>query len=645
MESMHVPPPAPTPPAAQDPATAPAPTVVPDAQPASGEGPAKPASGQAPAKAVNPLASSAIGTLVGLATSHTIDLNASSDSGGKSSAQGTNAWIGGTASFGTRSATDDASQAKFATDGITVGVDRRFSDELALGFGIGYARDRTEIGLDGSRSKADGSSFAGYGSYRPTRSTFVDFMLGYGVINFDSDRFVESVDEFATARRKGRQIFGSIAAGYERRWIDMLVSPYGRLDFAFDKLRQATESGAGLNALTYNGQTQRTTSLAAGLRVESRHETDFGVVTPRARIEYRHDFDGGRAANIQYADGFAGLTYSVTPQGTSRNFLVLGVGTDFQLHRGLSLGIDYQGQRSSGASSTQAIRFQLTQELDGPGLPNLGWTSLPFENPIRVEGGFTFDDNVSRGREGNEKLSDRVYSLNIGLDKTIFPTKYTKLVMTPLLSVDKFHRYTGLGRFSVGAQADLQYRATGEFDATTWGITGRALYDKFESDLRTGSHYSLGLNARKSLTDRIDLFGEVARNVRYGRSAVFDLKDYSGKVVLDYSLGAKGAFYASAEYRKGDLFASGRATLVNLAISDVFVLDDAFPGGDFFAYRLDGRNVLGTVGFNYPLGPRDAIDFSWRRVQSTPSVHPNFDFTGSLRYIDNQYSIVYLMRF
>ena len=63
------------------------------------------------------------------------------------------------------------------------------------------------------------------------------------------------------------------------------------------------------------------------------------------------------------------------------------------------------------------------------------------------------------------------------------------------------------------------------------------------------------------------------------------------------------------------------------------------------AYRLDGHNVLGTLGFNYPLGPRDAIDFSWRRVQSTPSVRPDFDFTGRLRYIDNQYSIVYLLRF
>jgi hypothetical protein len=48
---------------------------------------------------------------------------------------------------------------------------------------------------------------------------------------------------------------------------------------------------------------------------------------------------------------------------------------------------------------------------------------------------------------------------------------------------------------------------------------------------------------------------------------------------------------------------------------------------------------------NYPLGARDAIDLSWRRVQSTPVKRPAFDFTGPRSYIDNQYSLVYLMRF
>jgi hypothetical protein len=54
--------------------------------------------------------------------------------------------------------------------------------------------------------------------------------------------------------------------------------------------------------------------------------------------------------------------------------------------------------------------------------------------------------------------------------------------------------------------------------------------------------------------------------------------------------------------------------------------------------------VLGTLGLNYPLGPRDSVDFSWRRSQATTrrSLGPE---AADLRYVDNLYSLVYLMRF
>ena len=51
------------------------------------------------------------------------------------------------------------------------------------------------------------------------------------------------------------------------------------------------------------------------------------------------------------------------------------------------------------------------------------------------------------------------------------------------------------------------------------------------------------------------------------------------------------------------------------------------------------------MGYNHPLGPRDSVDLSWRRVEVTPQKRPSFDIEGPWRYIDNQYSIVYLMRF
>ena len=89
----------------------------------------------------------------------------------------------------------------------------------------------------------------------------------------------------------------------------------------------------------------------------------------------------------------------------------------------------------------------------------------------------------------------------------------------------------------------------------------------------------------------------------------------------------------------------GRPTLENLSIAEVFVLDDAFPGKGLFAYRFEAKTLVGMLGYNFPLGPRDSIDFSWRHVQSTPTAQPAFESPGSPRYFDNQYSVVYLLRF
>ena len=84
---------------------------------------------------------------------------------------------------------------------------------------------------------------------------------------------------------------------------------------------------------------------------------------------------------------------------------------------------------------------------------------------------------------------------------------------------------------------------------------------------------------------------------------------------------------------------------MNVSIAEVFVADDAFARRPAFAYRFDGETSVGTLGYNLPLGPRDSIDFSWRRVAVHAHAAPGLRVAGSLRYIDNQYSIVYLMRF
>jgi len=536
---------------------------------------------------------------------------------------------------------------KFTTDGISVGADKRMDRKLTLGMGMGYARDKSSIGSDGTNSSANGSSVAGYASYQMDSGNFLDFLLGYGKVTFTTNRYVSAVNEFASATRKGDQLFGSLSFGYEYRKDGLLWSPYGRYEYSYDRLNVGTETGAGTNALSYSSQNLRSSHLAFGMRAQSVHRTDFGVVQPHVRFEYQHGTDASGATSVAYAD-LLDVQYAVAGTSQNSNAVLLGLGSDFLVSDTLRFGLDYQRLRSSGFENYQSINLRLTKTIKGKNdlasLLEEGYgASITRPSGLRVAAGFAFDDNVSRASAKPDKLSDKIYSLNVNQALPFLPTKYTRLTLSGFLDVEKYRTYTGLGHFSVGAQGEYAYRFSGDFGSPTIGIFMRYTADAYESDLRDGSRRSAGVNLRKALTDRINFFMAAANNVRKGRSDVFNTRDNSARMNLDYSLATGHTLYLTGEYRKGDIVSSGQPSLQTLDISSVFARDDVFNNPAFYDYRTKGKTGLTTLGYNLSLGTKDSLDFAWRHVKSTPDMVPAY--ADPLQYIDNQYSFSYLMAF
>ena len=272
-------------------------------------------------------------------------------------------WGAGTLRWGTRNQV--SGDMDFRTDGASVGVDKHVDDALTLGMGMGYARDHSTLGTDGTASTSQGRSMAAYGSYMLSSTIFLDGIVGYETLNFENTRYVASVNDFARAQRTGNQLFGSLAAGYEYRNGGFLLSPYGRLDFVSTRLRAATETGAGLNALNYANQTWHTSQTSAGLRTEFSYQANFGQWRPHARIEYQRSAEKGQQASIAYADLYNGLRYNVAPTTVNSNALVVGLGSDFVLRNGFKFGIDYQTQTAAGKDKSQAVNFKLSKAFGG----------------------------------------------------------------------------------------------------------------------------------------------------------------------------------------------------------------------------------------------------------------------------------------
>ncbi|QUP55242.1 autotransporter domain-containing protein [Ralstonia syzygii] len=250
-------------------------------------------------------------------------------------------WTAGTLDFGFANTSAQRSGFRFTTGGVTAGADYRVSDRLSVGAGFGYGRDSTDIGNAGTKSTGDSYSVALYGSYRPLPTLFVDGVAGFGTLSFDSRRWVTDANDYAQGSRNGHQLFASVSAGYEHRDNVWLISPYGRLSVSESTLDQFSETGAGLNALTYFQQTVTTVSGTLGLRTEYAQKTRWGTFLPYARVEYQHDFNGQSNAGLAYADlASAGPAYYVVGSPYGRDRMQVGLGTKFRTGP-LTFGLDY----------------------------------------------------------------------------------------------------------------------------------------------------------------------------------------------------------------------------------------------------------------------------------------------------------------
>lgn len=271
-------------------------------------------------------------------------------------------WVGGTVRTG-RSNGRGGDGGDFNTDGVTVGSDLQVTPALAVGAGLGYGRDRTDVGENGSRSDGEAFSMMLYASYSPGERLFVDALLGYQLLDYDLRRFVTSDGSFAHARRDGSQWFGSLSFGADLVRGNWLVTPYARIDASSGTLDPYAEDGSALFALRYGDQDVESTTGNGGVRMEMRNTTVWGAWTPQLRVEYQHDFKGNGTATMQYADLVGVPFYRTSVDGFDRNRWMIGAGLMFDFRRNWGLRVDYRGLIGSDEDRDHGVQISLDKQL------------------------------------------------------------------------------------------------------------------------------------------------------------------------------------------------------------------------------------------------------------------------------------------
>lgn len=263
---------------------------------------------------------------------------------------------------------------------------------------------------------------------------------------------------------------------------------------------------------------------------------------------------------------------------------------------------------------------------------------------VQFEAGVMRDNNVSRAGFGPARFPDTVRFVGVSSSLAYPLTPHTRLWGTATLGAEKYRRFDGLDRLHGSAELEYQYRASSNFDEPTFGAFVKLTGEEFGSDMRDGYRIGAGLSVRQSLNDRVSYSASVAHQARRATDRVFSGSENVLRGNVDLQLSDRALLYLGADYRRGDIVATGWPDGGTPNVSNVFWWDDAFAAEGMVSYRLRGSSMQLTLGLNYAIAPRHSIDFSLRHIRTRAASSPRY-IASDFSYKSSQVSVAYLFRF
>lgn len=268
-------------------------------------------------------------------------------------------WIGGAIRSGSLNRQANSNGVDFQTDGLSVGADYRLAPSLAIGAGLGWGRDDSDVGTRGSRMRGTAYTMALYASFHPGKALFFDTLVGYQLLSYDLRRFVTDDSSLAEGSRDGKQWIASLSTGADLQRGELQITPYARVDVARATLDGYVEQGVAPFALRYADMDVATSTGNLGLRLEWRREVAWGRFTPQLRVEYQRDFQGRGDATLSYADLSGGPFYRTGQAAFDRNRLMVGIGAALLTEQGLSTRLEYRGITDGDSGNDQIWMINL----------------------------------------------------------------------------------------------------------------------------------------------------------------------------------------------------------------------------------------------------------------------------------------------
>ncbi|MFA6903711.1 MAG: autotransporter outer membrane beta-barrel domain-containing protein [Gallionellaceae bacterium] len=272
------------------------------------------------------------------------------------------------AQFGRSTRTETELENGFQSDlrGLLIGMDHRFTDNFILGAAVSRTQDEATFVNSAGSLKTSNSILTMYSTWLPSEKISVDGYLGYGIVNFDSQRkivFGTLISGTASGSTLARQAMAGISTAYHSKLGNVSVSPFINLDYIKTDIKGYNETGTTLLELHYGDRSTISSTASLGARLSQSYPFKWGSLSPSLHGAGVHEFQNN--ANQIYSELVItpGAGIFVATDEPDRDYFLSGLGVTAALNSGTQLFLNYERRSGDSLLDSWAVSLGLLKEF------------------------------------------------------------------------------------------------------------------------------------------------------------------------------------------------------------------------------------------------------------------------------------------
>ena len=230
----------------------------------------------------------------------------------------------------------------FDINGLTAGLDYRFSDGFVGGASVGYTRQDTDLAGGEGQVEADGFSLSAYATFYRDQSWYTDAVLSWGRNDYDTLRRIRysitgpggttTVDQIARGQLAGDSLSLASTVGRDYQAGSWNIGPYGRVLYSridFDAGREVIGGGGAGSGLALEIFPGAHTSVASvlGTKFSTALSRDWGILMPHFQIEWEHEYrDDPQRVGARFLADPNATRFNIDGDPIDSSFFRLGAG-------------------------------------------------------------------------------------------------------------------------------------------------------------------------------------------------------------------------------------------------------------------------------------------------------------------------------